>query len=108
MCLSLVRRCRPVYLRHGFTFSSEKDYLVNDGALLRQAIEADPEVLRKLEDALVIFGQYEKDMLSEIKRVSGVAYNSSSRPVTRIPSTFPQRHELELIGRCSELNIFNS
>jgi hypothetical protein len=58
------------FSRHGFTFSSEKDYLVNDGALLRQAIEADPEVLRKLEDALVIFGQYEKDILSEIKRVS--------------------------------------
>lgn len=46
---------------------------MDDGALLRQAIEPDPEVLRKLEDALVVFGQYEKDVLSKIKRVSGDA-----------------------------------
>lgn len=54
--------------------SSEEDYLANDGALLRQAIEADAEAFRKLEDALVVFGQYEKDLLSEIKRVSSDMY----------------------------------
>ncbi|KAK2460287.1 hypothetical protein APHAL10511_007676 [Amanita phalloides] len=48
----------------------EKDYLAEDGLLLRQAIEADSEVSRKLEDALTIFGQYEKDLVIEIKRVA--------------------------------------
>ena len=50
-----------------------KDYLVHDGVLLRQTIEADPEVSRKLENALVLFGQYEKDILNDIKRVPGDA-----------------------------------
>lgn len=38
------------------------DYLANKASLLREAIDADPELHRKLTDALEIFGDCEKQI----------------------------------------------
>ncbi len=38
------------------------NYLADGASLLREAINADPELERKLTDALAIFGDFEKSI----------------------------------------------
>lgn len=62
-------KVRVCSISTNFQVYKGEDYLANGGSRLRDAIAADPEVQRKLADALAIFGDCErktKEFLSAV------------------------------------------